>query len=415
MRRWRRPGTLPVRVLLGTALAMLASCTSPTQAGGPSPTSSPSSTQSAASASPQVSTSATVTATPRPSATPDRCAALVESMSLRERVGQLLMVGISSAGPTTADADILASTRAGSVLLLGNSTASLTTIADVTARARRATRPPKGAQTLVAVDQEGGLVQRLQGPGFDPIPAAVDQARYDNRTLAAKANRWGRQLRRAGIDANLAPVADVVPEAARRRNQPIAQLRRGYGSDPQRVGTKVRAFVAGMNEANVATAVKHFPGLGLVEGNTDYERDVVDSVTRRRDRMFTGFTSGVDAGADMVMVSSATYRKIDANRRATFSPVVLRTMIRGDLQFTGVIISDDLAAQAMHDLSPGNRLLRFVKAGGDVAIIGDSRIARTAASALIDEAREDPSLTKLVTASAVRVLKLKDRRGLASC
>jgi beta-N-acetylhexosaminidase len=336
-------------------------------------------------------------------------------MSLGERVGQLLMVGISSGGLTSTDADILASTRAGSVLLLGNSTASLTTIADVTARARRATRPPKGAQTLVAVDQEGGLVQRLQGQGFDPIPAAVDQARYDNRTLAAKANRWGRQLRRAGIDANLAPVADVVPEAARRRNQPIAQLRRGYGSDPQRVGTKVRAFVAGMNEANVATAVKHFPGLGLVEGNTDYESDVVDSVTRRRDRMFTGFTSGVDAGADMVMVSSATYRKIDANRRATFSPVVLRTMIRGDLQFTGVIISDDLAAQAMHDLSPGNRLLRFVKAGGDVAIIGDSRIARTAASALIDEAREDPSLTKLVTASAVRVLKLKDRRGLASC
>jgi beta-N-acetylhexosaminidase len=386
MRRWRRPGTLPVRVLLGTALAMLASCTWPPQAGGPSPTSSPSSTQSAASASPQPSTSATVTATPRPSATPDRCAALVESMSLRERVGQLLMVGISSAGPTTADVDILASTRAGSVLLLGNSTASLRTIADVTDRARRAARPPKGVQTLLAVDQEGGLVQRLKGAGFDPIPAAADQAAYDNRALAAKANRWGRQLKRAGIDADLAPVADVVPEAARSRNQPIAQLRRGYGSDPQRVGTKVRAFVAGMNEANVATAVKHFPGLGVV-----------------------------DAGADMVMVSSATYRRIDAHRRATFSPAVLRTMIRGDLQFSGVIISDDLAAQAMHDLSPANRLLRFIDAGGDVAIIGDPRIAQTAASALIDEAREDPSLSKLVAASAVRVLKLKDRRGLASC
>jgi len=336
-------------------------------------------------------------------------------MSLRERVGQLLMVGISSSGPTTADADILASTRAGSVLLLGNSTASLTTIADVTARARRAARPPKGAQTLLAVDQEGGLVQRLQGAGFDRIPAAVNQARYDSRTLAAKANRWGRQLRRAGIDANLAPVADVVPEAARRRNQPIAQLRRGYGSDPQRVGAKVRAFVAGMNQANVATAVKHFPGLGLVEGNTDYESDVVDSVTRRRDRMLGGFTRGADARADMVMVSSATYRKIDANRRATFSPEVLRTMIRGDLQFRGVIISDDLAAQAMHDLSPGNRVLRFIEAGGDVAIIGDSRIAQTAASALIDEARDDPSLARLVAASAVRVLKLKGRRGLASC
>ena len=131
--------------------------------------------------------------------------------------------------------------------------------------------------------------------------------------------------------------------------------------------------------------------------------------------MLGGFTRGADARADMVMVSSATYRRIDANRRATFSPEVLRTMIRGDLQFSGVIISDDLATQAMHDLSPGKRVLRFIEAGGDVAIIGDSRIAQTVASALIDEAREDPSLARLVAASAVRVLKLKDRRGLASC
>ena len=341
--------------------------------------------------------------------------ALVESMSLRARVGQLLMVGIDSAGPTTAQADILGATRAGSVLLLGNSTAPLTTVADVTRRARRAARPPEGAKTLLAVDQEGGLVQRLKGPGFDLIPAAIDQAVYDNRTLAVKANRWGRQLKRAGIEANLAPVADVVPKAARSRNQPIGQLRREYGSDPQRVGSKVRAFVSGMNDAGVATAVKHFPGLGLVAGNTDFESDVVDSVTQRHDPLLAGFTSGVEAGTDMVMVSSATYRKIDAKRLAAFSPVVLRTMIRGDLHFTGVIISDDLAAQAMHDLSPGTRLVRFLKAGGDVAIIGDSRIAETAANALVEQARADPSLAKLVTASATRVLKLKSRRGLASC
>lgn len=336
-------------------------------------------------------------------------------MSLREQVGQLLMVGISSTGPSTADADILASTRAGSVLLLGNSTASVTSMAKITARARRAARPPKGTKTLLAVDQEGGLVQRLKGAGFDAIPAAVDQAEYDNRTLAAKANRWGRQLRRAGIDANLAPVADVVPKVARSRNQPIAQLRRGFGSDPQLVASKVGAFVSGMHEAHVATTVKHFPGLGLVEGNTDYESDVVDRVTRRRDGLLAGFARGVEAGADMVMVSSATYLKIDATRRATFSPAVLRTMIRGDLKFSGVIISDDLAAQAMHDLSPGARLVRFVSAGGDLAIIGDPRIAEAAAGALVDEARRDPSLAKLVTGSAGRVLELKDRHNLASC
>jgi beta-N-acetylhexosaminidase len=90
-------------------------------------------------------------------------------------------------------------------------------------------------------------------------------------------------------------------------------------------------------------------------------------------------------------------------------------MIRGDLQFSGVIIPDDLAAQAMQDLSPGTRLVRFLKAGGDVAIIGDPRSAEAAAIALVERAREDRSLTPLITASAIRVLELKDRHSLASC
>ena len=325
------------------------------------------------------------------------------------------MVGISSAGATDAEAEVLATTRAGSVLLLGNSTSAISEVAQTTHRARRAARPPDAVKTMLAVDQEGGLVQRLQGSGFERMPAAVEQARLGNRRLATKAEQWGRQLRRAGIDANLAPVADVVPAARRSDNEPIGRLRREYGSDPDRVGDKVRAFVSGMEAADVATAVKHFPGLGQVRGNTDFESKVTDVTTRRHDALLAGFAEGIDAGANMIMVSSATYTKIDPKRRAAFSSTVLRGMIRGDLEFTGVIISDDLAARAMSDVSPDDRVVRFVRAGGDLAILGDSRIAGAAAQALVAEARDDPAFAKLVAAGATRVVELKQRHGLASC
>jgi beta-N-acetylhexosaminidase len=343
------------------------------------------------------------------------CAALVNSMSLRERVGQLLMVGISSSGHTDADEEVLDATRAGSVLLLGNTMIGRDGIERVTRQARRASEPPDGVRTLIAADQEGGLVQRLRGEGFDTIPSAVRQAELSDHKLKAEAKTWGLQLKRAGVNANLAPVADVVPSSMINVNEPIGQLRRGYGSDPALVAAKVTAFVSGMKAAGVATSLKHFPGLGRVRGNTDFRSDVVDQTTRRHDPALAGYTSGIGAGADMVMMSSATYTKIDPKHRAAFSPQILRGMIRSDLHFTGVIISDDLAASAMQDLSPGARVVRFLAAGGDLAIIGDPTLSRVAADAVIEEARQDRAFAKLVAASATRITELKSRYGLADC
>ncbi len=325
------------------------------------------------------------------------------------------MVGISSSGPSESQAKVLSTTRAGSVLLLGNSAVGREGIDDVTARTQRASEPPDRTQTLIAADQEGGLVQRLKGTGFDSIPSAVRQAQLSDDELTAEAQRWGTQLRRAGITANLAPVADVVPSSMINLNEPIGQLRRGYGPDPAVVAAKVAAFVSGMKSAGIATSLKHFPGLGRVRGNTDFESNVVDPVTRRGDPALEGFTSGVHAGADMVMVSSATYSKIDAKHRAAFSRTVLRAMIRGDLRFSGVIISDDLAASAMQDLSPSTRVVRFLRAGGDLAIIGDPAIAESAADGVIAEAHSDPAFARHLAASARRVTELKRRHGLADC
>lgn len=310
---------------------------------------------------------------------------------------------------------MLAGTQAGSVILLQTSTAGRAAVHRLTDRVRGAAPSPRGVQTMLAVDQEGGLVQRLRGPGFDRIPSARRQADLSDDRLRGEANSWGRQLRQAGVDANLAPVADVVPRAMTSSNQPIGALGRGYGPDPQVVAAKDSAFVRGMDQAGVATAVKHFPGLGRVRGNTDVVRHVVDQSTTRHDVALAGFRAGVSEGVDMVMVSSATYARIDPDHRAAFSTTVIETMLRGDLGFSGVVISDDLAARAMQDLTPAQRALRFLGAGGDLAIVGNPALARSMVKGVLAKAKGDPTFAAQVLRKATRVVAMKSARGLADC
>jgi beta-N-acetylhexosaminidase len=345
----------------------------------------------------------------------ESCARVVAKMSLSERTGQLLMIGVSSGGISRSEKRIVEETRTGSVILLGNTTAGASAVRRVVSDVRAAARSPEDAKVMLATDQEGGRVQRLKGPGFATIPSARVQAKQSDTALRRNAYDWGRELKEAGINANLAPVADVVPMPMTWVNQPIGQLRRGYGSAPKRVAAKVTAFIEGMDRAGVATAVKHFPGLGRVRGNTDYVSRVVDTKTARDDAALAGFRAAVDAGADMVMVSSASYRKIDADHRAAFSTVIMDEMLREDLGFSGVVISDDLATSAMRVLPPKERARRFIRAGGDLLIVGDARLAAPMADAIKREAADNPAFAERVTSSATRVVAMKERRGLAHC
>lgn len=343
------------------------------------------------------------------------CRSLALSMSRDERVGQLFMVGENSQSISSADLGRIANLHLGSVILLGNTTSGRSAVKSLTDRVRDAAGRSHGVSVMLAADQEGGLVQRLKGSGFSVIPSARSQAGEPNATLQANVKTWSEQLGRAGIDADLAPVADVVPTSMERTNQPIGVLKRGYGPNPATVAAKVNAFVRGMHAGDTATSVKHFPGLGRVRGNTDTDTDVVDHVTTRHDADLAGFRAGVKAGTDMVMVSSATYARIDPRQPATFSSTVLQGMIRSDLGFDGVIISDDLIGKALTSVSMGTRATRFVDAGGDLAIVGDPGQVSAAVRAVSSKAGSSTGFDAKVTAAATRVLAMKARYGLARC
>jgi beta-N-acetylhexosaminidase len=352
--------------------------------------------------------------TPSPTPTPACVDQTLQALTLREQAAQLIMTGISATGMTSAERSVARAQKPGGLLLMGSGGSAAHTRTATAAASTAAT--VKGIQPLIAADQEGGQIQRLKGSGFDRIPAATVQGTWSTAKLTSRATGWGKQLKQAGVNVDLAPVADAVPASQRSTNEPIGKLDREFGSSAGVVGSHAAAFVRGMAAAGVATSVKHFPGLGKVRGNTDFSSGVVDNVTVRGDADLAGFAAGIQAGSDMVMVSTATYTKIDPSNRAVFSSTVIRGMLRGDLQYSGVVITDDVGAAAeVASVPAGDRATRFVAAGGDIVITAKASLTSVMVSALVRKAQQDKAFAALVQASVRRVLVLKQNHGLVSC
>lgn len=322
----------------------------------------------------------------------------------------MIMVGVN--GRLTASVRKTITThRLGSVVLLGDQGDSVDELAATTAELAGLVA---AVPVVTAVDQEGGLVQRLAGPGFTTIPNANQQAKLSDARLRASAQQWGSELNAAGVRWNLAPVADVVPAAKRKTNQPVGALRRGYGSDPTVVAQKTQAVIDGLAAAGVATSVKHFPGLGEVVGNTDFASGIVDSVTRADSASLAPFRAAVEADVASVMISSARYAKIDPANQAVFSATVIGLL--RDWGYEGVVISDDLgAAASVRKIPAGQRAVKFIAAGGDVVIDADPSLVPAMTQALLAKAAKEPAFAARVTESAARVLALKQDLGVFRC
>jgi beta-N-acetylhexosaminidase len=399
---------LPARATTVSALCLLAllpaACSG--TPGRPTATSSPRTT-----ASPATSTSPSSSPVTTPSADPTQTAvdAALARMDQRARVAQLFVVGVPLSGLAAGDA--LARSGVGGIFLAGRSSASTGELAEITSR--WAGEAP-GPRPWVACDQEGGLVQTLKGPGFALLPSALEQGRLPPDQLAALADGLGASLDSAGVNLDLAPVADIVPAGTAAGNAPIGAFDRQYGATAAQVVPAVRSVVDGLAAHGVAATLKHFPGLGRVRGNTDVTANVVDDVTTAGDAQVAAF--GTLAGAPshpFVMASTAIYARIDPTRLAAFSPVVLGRVLRDQLGFDGVVISDDLGnAASVAAVPAGERAVRFIAAGGTLVLTVDPALLTPMVEAVLNRDRKDPAFRTAVD-DAVRIaLVAKARAGL---
>lgn len=339
------------------------------------------------------------------------------AMTLEQRVGQLFMVGGSANGVSSATRDAVTRYHVGSVVLTGRSTQGIAATRSISAGLQQLATSSATARVplFIATDQEGGAVQVLQSGGFSRMPSALTQGTWATSTLTANATVWGRQLKSAGVNVNLAPVMDTVTAAFAPYNMPIGYYHREFGHTSSVVATKGSAFLDGMRAAGVATSIKHFPGLGRVTGNTDTTSGVTDSITTRTSAYLNPFRAGIAHKTAMVMMSTAFYSKIDPAHPAAFSPTIINGLLRHDLGFNGVVISDDLgAAKQVQRWSPASRAVTFISSGGDIVLTGDTAVVPAMVNAVVAKARTDASFLAKVNASALRVLRAKQAQGLTA-
>lgn len=277
------------------------------------------------------------------------------------------------------------------VCVFGGNIASRHQLADLVG-AIRASNP----NAIIAIDEEGGDVTRLYYDIGSPYPGNAVLGRLDDEAFTEHVARIvGWELRRVGIDLDLAPDADVNSNP---RNPVIGT--RSFGADPQLVARHTAAWVRGLQSTGVAACVKHFPGHGDTELDSHLALPVVrGALEQLRERELVPFAAAVSAGTRSVMTSHILLPDVDPDHVATFSSRVLQGVLRDELGFGGIIVSDalDMAGASAESGIP-LAAVRALTGGSDLLCIGtdntpeqldeiETAIAEAVASGALTDAR----------------------------
>ncbi len=328
---------------------------------------------------------------------------MAESLSLREAVGQMFIVSVDGTTMSPHTGRAIRERNVGGVLLFGPNMQTGIQVRSLTAEMQSATDVP----LMVAVDHEGGPVSNA--PWVSPQPAAAEVgSRWDTTEARRIAGTMGRELLGAGVNTDFAPVVDTGGGAA------IGS--RSYGDDPALVGRMGAAAVEGFREAGVVSAAKHFPNHGPATADSHTGRPVVphDGETVREYDL-PPFQEAVDAGVPMVMVSHVIYPAIDPKRPASLSPEAIG-LLREDLGFGGVIVTDDLSMEAAARGGPvPATAVEAVGAGADAVILSGTAAEQEAAYEAVVRAVESGGLSReRVYESAGRILRMKREYGFSA-
>jgi beta-N-acetylhexosaminidase len=289
----------------------------------------------------------------------------MHSSELARAAGELLISGFEGTRPS---AEILELIRAGlgGVILYRKNCADAAQVLGLTNRLQQAARAAGHPQPLlIAIDQEQGRVARLtEGVTLFPPMAAIARA-GDPELAAAVAAATGRELLALGVNWNLAPVADVLSAP----DCPIGD--RSFGSDAAQVSAMVAAYARGAASAGMRCCAKHFPGHGSTGRDSHVAAPLVARSRAELDAVdLVPFRAAIAAGVPAVMSAHITFPALDPEAPASLSPRVIGRLLRGELGFAGVVVSDDLemAGVVLHR-SLESAAIAALGAGSDLLLV----------------------------------------------
>ncbi len=321
-----------------------------------------------------------------------------------DKIGQLFMVGFD--GTTVSDdlAAFINEYKPGGVILFSRNLESVEQIVELTNDLQRCS---SHSPLLIAIDQEGGRVSRLPKE-FTIFPPCELLGRCNSSELAyAAAATTAKELRAVGINMNMSPVLDVNSNPA---NPVIGD--RAFGSTPEPVRELGLVTVGGLQHNGVVACGKHFPGHGDTTADSHKELPIVTAPRERLEQIeLPPFRHAAAHGVATMMTAHVLYHALDHERPATLSPLIIGTLLRQQLQYDGVVLTDDLEMHAIIDhYGIEEATVRSILAGCDMPLICQDRNREVAAIGALDKAVADGTISpERLKQSLVRVARLKQR------
>ncbi|WP_417336868.1 glycoside hydrolase family 3 protein [Halobacteriovorax marinus] len=340
--------------------------------------------------------------------------------SLDEKIGQMILVGFRGS-EVDANHQIIEDIhkyRIGSVILFDydvtlesrkRNIIDRKQVKDLTKRIQRESEIP----LLITVDQEGGLVQRLkQRHGFNKVLSPEKVGKRNNLNFTYKeSKKLAQDLESVGINLNFAPSADVNTNPD---NPVIGKIERSYSSDPLKVSNHVAAFIKSHHDLNIGTTIKHFPGHGSSRG--DSHKGFVDVTDTWSEIELIPFKNMINQGnVDILMSAHIFNGSLDPYYPGTLSKSILDDLLRTELKYDGVIISDDMNMSAITDHYGFERAIELaINAGIDILLYGnnlvyDKEIAKRVHTTIKKLLNEERISIDQINKSFNRVMNLKKK------
>ncbi len=333
--------------------------------------------------------------TPAPTSVPASALdAYIRSLSEQQQIGQLLMLSVYTDAYSAALDGPLRQTQVGSIIFFPNHNGGPlmpTTLSglkqllsDLQAHATN--------RLLIATDEEGGSVDRL-APYFGPSPAPADLTATGNPQQAYnQAKLDAGRLHEVGINVDFAPLADVYQGGA-------IDSSRMFGTTPEQVTRYAGAFLDGLQQNGIAGTLKHWPGIGAVPANPDFALPTLNHTQAQLNSLdFASFRALLSHQPDLIMVTHVLVPAYDPNNLASFSPALIDGVLRGQLGYQGVVVSDAMEAKSV---------TQFMQQQGytdPAAAIGEASVRAILAGEDLIECPVDPALAQGVITAVTQAV-----------
>jgi len=328
----------------------------------------------------------------------------ITTMTLEQKVGQLLMVGFHGKTLSNKDAAFLRKIKPGGIIFYGRNFGSASDLPPVISGIKKAVKDQK-VPLFFAVDQEGGIVHRIGGEYYKP-PSAPAIGAANSEDIAEKAGVvTGETLRSLGININLAPVLDV-PADIRHSTMTL----RSYSNNPEVVERLGVAYMKGLRSAGILATAKHFPGIGRASGDTHEKLSYVFWHTEQeKENDILPFKGAIEAGVDILMAGHVIAEPGDGKRPVSLSSYWLRDVLRKNLGFKGLVLIDNIEMKPIQEMMDlGKAAVEAFNAGADIIMVSHEHKNQEAAyQALLDGVKTGIISIARLDESLLRILQVK--------